>query len=120
MPGSHFVSLLEPSHEDPTGQSSQLVRVVLSPPEVKDPCGHVLQLPAAAWLYLASSPHGVHVLEPTAANLPAAHSTTTLVPSQAEPDGQMPQDVAGPNWTLLLSSHAESVQMKKPSGQSSQ
>ena len=59
--------MLVPSHQEPAGHSSQRERVVLSPPEVDEPAGHVLQLLALALRYLSSLPHGVHSLEPAAA-----------------------------------------------------
>ena len=51
------------------------------------------QLLAPASLYSLSLPQTAQSLEPAGANFPAAHSTTTLVPSHAEPDGQPPQVV---------------------------
>ena len=67
VPASHAVTMLVPSHLEPAGQGSQRDRVVLSPPEVNEPPGHVLQLLALALRYLSSLPHGVHSLEPAAA-----------------------------------------------------
>ena len=67
VPASHAVAMLVPSHRKPAEQGSHRDRVVLSPPEVNDPPGHVLQPLALALRYLSSLPHGVHVLEPAPA-----------------------------------------------------
>ena len=67
MPASHAICTLVPSHAKPSGQGSQLDRVVLSPPDVNEPPGHVLQLLALALRYVSSLPHGVHALEPARA-----------------------------------------------------
>ena len=67
VPASHAVTMLVPSQRDPAGQGSQRDRVVLSPPDVNEPLGHVLQPLALALRYLSSLPHGVHQLEPAAA-----------------------------------------------------
>ena len=67
VPASHASCTLVPSHANPSGQGSQLDRVVLSPPDVNEPPGHVLQPLALALRYLSSLPHGVHALEPAAA-----------------------------------------------------
>ena len=63
------------------------MRVVLSPPDVKEPAGHVLQPLAPSSLYCSSLPHAEQLLEFAAANSPAEHFETTLVPSHAEPAG---------------------------------
>ena len=77
----HDVSVftLPPSHECPAGQMSHAVREVWSPPEVKDPTAHVLQLAALAALKWLSILHGV----------------CTLVPSQKLPAGQLSHAVCG-------------------------
>ena len=67
MPLPHGVIALEPSQKDPAGHGEQVVRVVLSPPEVDEPDGQVLQLLAPSVLYLVSSPHAAQVLEPASA-----------------------------------------------------
>ena len=67
VPVSQAVTRLVPSHQEPAGHTPQLDRVVLSPPEVNEPPGHVLQLLALALRYSSSLPHGVHALEPAAA-----------------------------------------------------
>ena len=67
VPASQAVTMLVPSHREPAGQGSQRDRVALSPPDVTDPPGHVLQLLALALRYLSSRPHGVHSLDPAAA-----------------------------------------------------
>ena len=64
MPAPHAVCTLVPSHAKPSGQRSQLDRVVLSPPAVKKPKGHVLQLLAPSPLYVSSLPHAVQLLAP--------------------------------------------------------
>ena len=84
----HTVCTLVPSHEYPAGHASQLVRVVLLPPDVNDPVVQMLQLlEPAALLYWSSPPQVMHSLEPATAKYPAEHATTTLVPSHAEPAG---------------------------------
>ena len=67
VPTSQAVTVLVPSHRKPAGHASQRERVVLSPPDVWEPPGHVLQPLALALRYLSSLPHGVHSLEPAAA-----------------------------------------------------
>ena len=67
IPAAHGVWTLVPSHACPAGHSLQRARVVLSPPEVKKPAGHVLQLLALALRCLLSAPHGLHLLEPAGA-----------------------------------------------------
>ena len=67
VPASHAVTILVPSHRDPAGQRSQRGRVSMSPPDVTEPAGHVLQSLALALRYLSSLPHGAHSLEPAAA-----------------------------------------------------
>ena len=67
VPASQAVTMLVPSHREPAGQGSQRDRVVLSPPDVNEPPGHVLQPLALALRYLSSLPQGVHSLEPAAA-----------------------------------------------------
>ena len=92
VPAAHAVRTLEPSQEYPAGHGSQLVRVVLSPPDVYDPGGHVLQLLAPPPLYASSSPHAEHPLAPAAAKKPAPHSVLVLVPSgHSEPAGHSVQ-----------------------------
>ena len=67
VPFSQAATMLVPSHREPAGQGSQRDRVVLSPPDVTEPPGHVLQPLALALRYLSSLPHGMHSLEPAAA-----------------------------------------------------
>ena len=67
MPATHAVCTLEPSHECPAGHGEHVVRVALSPPDVYEPGGHVLQLLAPPPLYCLSSLHAEHALEPIAA-----------------------------------------------------
>ena len=67
VPASQAVTMLMPSHREPAGQGSHRDLVVLSPPDVNDPPGHVLQPLALALRYLSSLPHGVHTLEPAPA-----------------------------------------------------
>ena len=67
VPASQISTILVPSHREPAGQGSQRERVVLSPPDVNEPPGHVLQPLALALRYLSSLPQGVHALEPAAA-----------------------------------------------------
>ena len=64
------------------------MRVVLSPPDVSEPAGHVLQLLAPSSLYWSSLPHAEQALEFATANSPAEHFEMTLVPLHAEPAGQ--------------------------------
>ena len=64
------------------------MRVALSPPDVYEPAGHVLQLLDPSPLYRSSLPHAEQALEFAAANSPAEHFEMTLVPSHAEPAGQ--------------------------------
>ena len=40
VPAAHGASMLVPLHENPSEHCSQLVRVALSPPDVKEPGGH--------------------------------------------------------------------------------
>ena len=49
-PAAHATMTLEPSHDEPAGHDSQLVRVRLSPPEVNIPDEQTLQLLAPALL----------------------------------------------------------------------
>ena len=67
VPLPHCVTVLEPSQKDPAGHGEQVVRVVLSPPEVLEPDGQSLQLLAPAALYFVSSPHAAQTLEPASA-----------------------------------------------------
>ena len=67
VPLAHRVGTLEPSHHEPAGQREHDWRVIVSPPPVYEPDGHSLQLVAPSLLYMVSSPHGEHALEPTAA-----------------------------------------------------
>ena len=67
LPASQAVTMLVPSHLEPTGQGSQRDRVMLSPPDVNEPPGPVLQPLALALRYLSSLLHGMHSLEPAAA-----------------------------------------------------
>ena len=64
VPASHASCTLVPSHAKPSGQGSQRDRVVSSPPAVKKPTGHVLQLLAPSPLYALSLPHAVQLLAP--------------------------------------------------------
>ena len=50
VPAAHSISTLVPAHACPERHSLQLVRVVLSPPEVIQPAEHLVQLPAPAAL----------------------------------------------------------------------
>ena len=53
-----------PSHSWPAGQLLHAVRVVWSPPPVKEPGLHAVQFAAPAALNLLSVPHGVTALPP--------------------------------------------------------
>ena len=65
---------------------------MLLPPDVKDPAVQMLQLlEPAALLYCESSSHSKHELEFAGANVPAGQTVSTLVPSHAEPAGQILQ-----------------------------
>ena len=86
--------MLLPSQYEPAGHCSQLVRVVLSPPDVKEPAGHVLQPLTPSALYFLSSSHAVHALAFASAKYPAPHTRLLLVPSgHAEPAGHTVQAV---------------------------
>ena len=74
VPVAHTVFTLVPSHEEPAGHGSQLVRVVLSPPDVNEPGGQTLQLLALALRYSLSRPQAVQTVEPAGARKPAAHA----------------------------------------------
>ena len=50
VPSLHGVCTLVPSHEYPSEHLLQLVRVVVVPPDVNDPAGHVLHALAPATL----------------------------------------------------------------------
>ena len=82
VPSRHSFRTLEPSHEEPAGHNSQAVRVFPSsvPPDVYEPAGHSAQLSAPAELYILSSPHAEHALEPAVAYVPALQITIALVP----------------------------------------
>jgi hypothetical protein len=70
------------------------VRVTLVPPEVKEPRGHREQvLEPLELLNRLSAPQTVHVLLEASLYFPAAHVTTLLVPSHAEPLGHIVQVV---------------------------
>ena len=125
VPAEHSVWLLVPSHENPAGQSLQLVRVVSVPPDVNEPRGHTVQFGAVCSLHMLSAPHSVQSRakapdhlpdkhgeqsgEPPPANVPASQGVGMDEPVQKEPGGQA--------WHLppkLLASK------KVPAGQSSQ
>lgn len=57
-------------------------------PDVNDPESHEVQLPAASRLNKFASPQLEHDPLFAAENLPAAHGTEVLEPSQANPEAQ--------------------------------
>ena len=91
MPLAHGSTTLEPSQYEPAGHRLHVVRVVLSPPEVCEPGGQVLQLLAPSPLYFVSSSHAEQSLSPAATKYPAAQTRLMLVPSQDEPAGHSVQ-----------------------------
>jgi hypothetical protein len=89
-------------HDEPARHAEHEVRVRLSPPGVKEPAAHVLQLLAPASLYMASVPQAVSALLPShdeplehaehevrvvavppAVNEPATHVAQLLAPLAA-------------------------------------
>ena len=71
------------------------VRVAASPPVVKEPAGHVVQLVASAALYLSSAPHAVLALPP-GQWYPAGHGVHVVrvllsPPPVYEPGGHVSQ-----------------------------
>ena len=88
-----MVCALLPSHEYPLGHAVHAVRLNESLPLVKDPAGHMVHAAALPALNLESSPHRSHLELPAAANAPAMHCITTLLPEHALPAGQVVQAV---------------------------
>ena len=105
VPAAHGVGSPMPSHAEPAGHSTHVVRSALElPPSVYEPSGQTEQLGAALSLYRWLAPHarqpsacapdhvpgkhGEHDSAPTSANVPAAHGVAVLEPSQANPAGQ--------------------------------
>ena len=88
------VSVLPPLHAWPARHDTHPVCVLVStPPVVEDPAGHTLHTVAPADdEYLLSSPHAIHFVPMSFTNLPGEHSSTLLVPSQAEPDWHFKHD----------------------------
>ena len=89
------------------------VRVAAVPPVVKDPAGHVVQLPAFAALYLSSAPHAVLALPP-GQWYPAGHSVhavrvAAVPPVVKEPAGHVVQLAAFAALYRLSPAHAASM-----------
>ena len=97
---------LVPSHAEPAGHSTQLVRVVAVPPDVNEPTGHGLQRLALFALQKLSSPHcshrpalarnqparqNSHCVEPAVETVPAGHGSQLEAPCSGEkvPDGHL-------------------------------
>ena len=98
VPASHGTDVLDPStHALPAGHDEHSVRVVATPPLVKDPIGHVSQILAPASAYFLSFPHATHVSLPEAAKVPAEHLVAVPELSHFVPVGQNTQ------LTLVLS-----------------
>ena len=57
-PHGHVTLVPSPAHALPSVQAVQLVRVVMVPPLVCEPAGHVLQLAVPPPLNLSFAPHG--------------------------------------------------------------
>ena len=75
VPATHAVGALVPSHACPGAQRSQRSRVVLSPPEVKEPPGQGTHALAPTALHRSSLPHAAHVAAPCSSlKRPLGHS----------------------------------------------
>ena len=80
-----------PSHRDPAGHSEQLVRIVVVPPLVKKPSGHVEQLSALFSLNMSSTPHSTHPTL-TSRYVPARQNSHCVAPAvDVVPVGQAVQ-----------------------------
>ena len=65
VPSAHFVLMLLPVQNEPAGHSVHEVRVLLSPPPVKEPRAHVLHSSAPSGLHFLSSFHGCRSRPPS-------------------------------------------------------
>jgi hypothetical protein len=82
-PALHLVIVENPSAVCPGGLLVHALRVPLSPPEVYDPAAHVSHLAAPADDHLLSLPHALHCALPVGANAPGGHSPQADAPAAA-------------------------------------
>ena len=83
VPAGHGRSTLVPSHAEPAKHSLQVVRVVLVPPEVKEPPAHVEHSAALFELKRWSDPHSVQLAASGPAAVPARHGEHDDAPPSA-------------------------------------